>query len=252
MTAEKEGEASFMKLDKNDILLFSGDSITDGNRGKCMDCNHIMGHGYQYIVASQLALENAENMPKFINKGYSGERAENLLEKWQEDVIDNKPTILSILVGANDGRHGYFAGITPDETARRYEATLRAILEKTRTELGNIKIIVCEPFYFPLNKSVSPHKFTPHPDGAEEPFLIPDSSDPEDSVAYREEANSGIRAAAKRVAEEFGCIFVPLYDKIKENAERARIEYFIWDGTHPSIAGHMIIAAEWLKAVEKD
>ncbi|MBQ2965257.1 MAG: hypothetical protein IJE14_11455 [Clostridia bacterium] len=112
-----------MKLDKNDILLFSGDSITDGNRGKCMDCNHIMGHGYQYIVASQLALENAENMPKFINKGYSGERAENLLEKWQEDVIDNKPTILSILVGANDGRHGYFAGITPDETARRYPIT---------------------------------------------------------------------------------------------------------------------------------
>ena len=125
-----------MKLDKNDILLFSGDSITDGNRGKCMDCNHIMGHGYQYIVASQLALENAENMPKFINKGYSGERAENLLEKWQEDVIDNKPTLLSILVGVNDGRHGYFAGITPDETARRYEANLRAILEKYYRENG--------------------------------------------------------------------------------------------------------------------
>ena len=26
------------------------------------------------------------------------------------------------------------------------------------------------------------------------------------------------------------------------------MEYFIWDGTHPSIAGHMIIAEEWLKA----
>ena len=81
-----------MKLSKNDVVLFSGDSITDGNRGRCMDCNHIMGHGYQYIVASQLALENAENMPKFINKGYSGENAEGLLEKWQEDVIENKPT----------------------------------------------------------------------------------------------------------------------------------------------------------------
>ena len=57
-----------MKLNKNDVVLFSGDSITDGNRGRSMDCNHIMGHGYQYIVASQLALENAENMPKFINK----------------------------------------------------------------------------------------------------------------------------------------------------------------------------------------
>lgn len=239
-----------MKLNKNDVVLFSGDSITDGNRGKCMDCNHIMGHGYQYIVASQLALENAENMPKFINKGYSGERSEELLKKWQEDVIDNKPTVLSILVGANDGGHGYFAGITPDETAQRYEANLRAILEKTRNELGSIKIIVCEPFYYPLDKSNYSYKFTPHPDGVEGPFQRPDSSDPEDSVAYREAANARIRVATKSVAEEFNCIFVPLYDKIKENAERSRMEYFIWDGTHPTIAGHMIIAAEWLKAVE--
>lgn len=239
-----------MKLDKNDVVLFSGDSITDGNRGKSMDCNHIMGHGYQYIVASRLALENAENMPKFINKGYSGEVAEGLLEKWQADVIDNKPTVLSILVGVNDGGYGYFDKITPDEAAMRHETNLRAILEKTRTELGNIKIILCEPFYFPLDKSDYSYKNSPHPDGVEGPFKRPDSNDPEDSVAYREAANIRIRAATKKLAEEYDCIFVPLYDKIKENAERSKIEYFIWDGTHPSIAGHMLIAEEWLKAVE--
>ena len=71
-----------MKLTDKDVVLFSGDSITDGNRGKSMDCNHIMGHGYQYIVAGRLALDNAEVMPKFINKGYSGENAIDLLEKW--------------------------------------------------------------------------------------------------------------------------------------------------------------------------
>ena len=106
-----------MKLNKNDVVLFSGDSITDGDRGKSMDCNHIMGHGYQYIVAGRLALDNAENMPKFINKGYSGENAEGLLEKWQADVIDNKPTILSILVGVNDGGYGYFDKIPPEAAA---------------------------------------------------------------------------------------------------------------------------------------
>ena len=61
-----------MKLSKNDVVLFSGDSITDGNRKKNMDCNHIMGHAYQYVVAGRLSLDNAENMPKFINKGNSG------------------------------------------------------------------------------------------------------------------------------------------------------------------------------------
>lgn len=239
-----------MKLNKNDVVLFSGDSITDGNRGKCMDCNHIMGHGYQYIVAGRLALDNAENMPKFINKGYSGENAYDLLRKWQEDVIDNKPTVLSILVGANDAGYGYFHNLTPEGAKDRYETNLRAILEKTRNELGDIKIILCEPFYFPLDKSDYSYKNSPHPDGVEAPFKRPDSNDSEDSVAYREAATVKIRAAAKKLAEEFDCIFVPLYDKIKENAARSRIEYFVWDGTHPSVAGHMIIAEEWLKAVD--
>ncbi|MBQ2972932.1 MAG: SGNH/GDSL hydrolase family protein [Clostridia bacterium] len=239
-----------MKLTDKDVVIFSGDSITDGNRGKSMDCNHIMGHGYQYIVASRLALDNAESMPKFINKGYSGDVAEGLFENWQTDVIDNKPTVLSILVGVNDAGRGWFDGITPDEAAERHEKYLRKILEKTRKELGEIKIIVCEPFYFPLDKSDYSYRYTPHPDGVEALFKRPDSNDPEDSVAYREAANIRIRASTKRLAEEFECIFVPLYDKIKENAERSRIEYFIWDGTHPSIAGHMIIAEEWLKAVE--
>ncbi len=239
-----------MKLTDKDIVLFSGDSITDGNRGKCMDCNHIMGHGYQYIVAGRLALDNAERMPKFINKGYSGENANDLLRKWQKDVLDNKPTVLSILVGVNDGTYGYFKNMTPEETVDRYETNLRKILELTRKELGDIKIIICEPFYFPLDKSDHSYKFTPHPDGVEGPFERPDSNDPEDSVSYRVEVNKRIRTAASKIAEDYGCIFVPLYDKIKENAARSRMEYFIWDGTHPTIAGHMIIAEEWLKAVE--
>lgn len=237
-----------MKLGKNEVILFSGDSITDGNRGKTMDCNHIMGHGYQYVIAGRLALDNAENMPKFINKGYSGENAFDLLAKWKEDVLDNKPTILSILVGVNEGGHGYFTGLTPDEAKERYETNLRAILELTRKELGDIKIFLCEPFYCPLDKSDYSYRYTPHVDGVEGPFNRPDSNDPEDSVTYREQVNGRIRAVAPKIAEDYGCIFVPLYDKIYEQAARSRMEYFVWDGTHPSIAGHMLIAEEWLKA----
>lgn len=239
-----------MKLTDKDIVLFSGDSITDGNRGKSMDCNHIMGHGYQYIIAGRLALDNAENMPKFINKGYSGENAYDLLGKWQADVLDNKPTLLSILVGVNEGGYGYFNGLTPDEAKDRYETNLRAILELTRKELGDIKIVLCEPFYCPLDKSDYSYKNSPHPDGVEGPFKRPDSNDPEDSVIYRMAVNEKIRAVVPKIAEDYGCIFVPLYDKIYEQAARSRIEYFVWDGTHPSIAGHMLIAEEWLKAVE--
>ncbi len=239
-----------MQLNKNDVVLFSGDSITDGNRGRSMDCNHIMGHGYQFIVASELAFENAENMPKFINKGYTGETAYDLLQKWQADVLDNKPTVLSILVGVNEGSYGYFHDMTPEQAHERYETNLRAILELTRKELGDIRIIICEPFYCPLDRSDHSYKFTPHPDGVESPFSRPDSGDPEDSVGYREKVNALIRATAKKIAEDYGCAFVPLYGKFYENEKRARMEYFIWDGTHPTVAGHMIIAKEWLKHTE--
>ena len=53
-----------------------------------------------------------------------------------------------------------------------------------------------------------------------------------------------------KVKKENAPEYEALYDKIKEHAEKSRMEYFIWDGTHPSIAGHMLIAREWLKAVE--
>ena len=34
-------------------ILFQGDSITDGNRGRSADPNHILGHGYAFIIAKK-------------------------------------------------------------------------------------------------------------------------------------------------------------------------------------------------------
>lgn len=238
-----------MKLTDKDVVLFSGDSITDGNRVHKMDLNHIMGHGYQYIVAGRLALENAESMPKFINKGYSGYKIGDLLEKWQEDVIDNKPTVLSILVGVNDGHFGYIEKLTVDETVERYRKNLVKALEITREDLGDIKIIILEPFYFPLSEEIYLNRRIPHPE-CEESMLHYGFETDMAHVAYRIEATEKIRFAAKEIADEYGCVFVPLYNCFKEKAERSNIEYLIWDGTHPSVAGHMLIAEEWLKAVE--
>ena len=35
-------------------FLFQGDSITDGNRSRNLDWNHVLGHGYAYLIASRL------------------------------------------------------------------------------------------------------------------------------------------------------------------------------------------------------
>lgn len=68
---------------------------------------------------------------------------------------------------------------------------------------------------------------------------------------YKSAAIQLTRAAARRVAESSAEVFVPLYDKFSEKIAGSKTEYFMWDGTHPSIAGHMLIAEEWEKAVEK-
>ena len=43
--------------EKNLVFLFQGDSITDGNRGRNADPNHIMGHGYAFAVASRVGAD---------------------------------------------------------------------------------------------------------------------------------------------------------------------------------------------------
>ncbi len=236
-----------IKLDKNDVVLFSGDSITDGNRVQRMDLNHIMGHGYQYIVAGELALEYADKGPKFINKGYSGYTMYQLLDKWYDDVIANKPTVVSILAGTNDGNTGYHEGRTPVQSAEKYYDALCKAIEITRKELPETRIIICEPFYFPLDKSEISYRLTPSPD-CEATFRRPDTDETPDCENQRAEADRLIRAYAKQAAEKYGCTFVPFYDCFIEAMKTADREYFTWDGTHPTIAGHMLMAKQWLNA----
>jgi len=55
-------------------FLFQGDSITDGNRTRDNDWNHVMGHGYAFIIASKLWYEFPAKQFHFFNRGVSGDK----------------------------------------------------------------------------------------------------------------------------------------------------------------------------------
>ena len=204
------------------IILFQGDSITDGGRMKDYehDLNHQMGHGYAYIVNSTLGAKYPEKNLKFINKGISGNRIGDLYARWIEDAMNIRPDILSILVGINDCEQLRYYGKGSD--AVRFEKIYRILIEDTLQSKPDIKLVLMEPFGLPVGER-------------------------KDNFQEMYDMLKGYQQATKRIAEDYGAIFVPLQDKFFELSEKYPPDYWSWDGIHPTVCGHGIIADEWME-----
>ena len=207
------------------VILFQGDSITDGNRLRDneWDLNHQMGHGYAYIVNSTLGVKYPEKNLKFVNKGISGNRVSDLYGRWIEDTLRIKPDILSILVGINDCEQLRYYGKGSDPV--RFEKIYRMLLDDARENNPDIKFVLIEPFGLPVGER---------------------AEKPEEFLSFLR----GYQEATKRVAEDYGAVFVPLQEKFNELSGKYSPDYWSWDGIHPTVCGHQIIAEEWMKRVE--
>ncbi len=131
-------------------FLFQGDSITDGNRTRNNDWNHLMGHGYQYITASKLWYDLPKKGFHFFNRGISGNKVTDLIARWQKDTLDLKPDVLSILIGINDT--SAFINGNNDFSAAQFENGYRTLLQQTKQQLPNVQLVLCEPFILPVGK----------------------------------------------------------------------------------------------------
>src|SRR4051794_13658930 len=138
------------KDDKGLTFLFQGDSITDGNRTRNNDWNHVMGHGYQYIIASKLWYDFPNKGLHFFNRGISGNKVTDLTARWQTDTLDIKPDVLSILIGIYD-TSAFIKGDS-NFSADQYENGYKALLEQTKQQLPNVQFVLCEPFILPVGQ----------------------------------------------------------------------------------------------------
>jgi len=203
-------------------ILFIGDSITDCGRYK--DQPTSLGQGYALMVAGELSYKNPEREFSFINKGISGNKITDLLARWKRDCINVEPDLVSILVGINDVWHEISR--QDGVSAERFEQLYDIILDETRARLPNATIVLCEPFILKADYiSDDFHLFEP-------------------DVAKRQ-------LAVKRLAAKYGCVFVLLQDIFNKACEAAPVSHWLHDGVHPSPAGHVLIAHEWIKAVER-
>jgi lysophospholipase L1-like esterase len=195
----------------NARILFQGDSITDGNRGRTPDPNHILGHGYVFIIAARHGAAFPELNLDFINRGVSGNTVLDLEKRWQEDTLDLKPDVLSILIGVNDSAKG----VPLDQFEQVYDK----LITEARTANPKLKVVLCEPFVKPTG-------------GVNE------------DIRKRQEI-------VARLAHKHGAALVHFQPIFAEAARRAPADYWIWDGVHPTYRGHQLMADEWERVVRE-
>ena len=215
-----------MGIDYNKLILFQGDSITDGGRIKNnnTDLNHQIGHSYAYVISSKLGYKEYDKKYMFMNRGISGNRIADLYCRIQEDIINLRPDIVSILIGVNDA---YFhfnnnSGSSP----KKYEKIYRLIIEEIKENLPNSKLIICEPFILKGNQN-------------------------KENYYEWKELISEYQRIVKKLSKEYNIPLVLLQDKFNEMCSVMEPEYWVWDGVHPTEAGHYLIAEEWLKVFDE-
>ena len=202
-------------------ILFQGDSVTDTGRNK--EDGTSLGMGYPALVASQLGFDYP-NEYEFVNRGINGNRISDLLARLKRDMINEKPDVMSILIGVNDAWWDIV-----DRTGTReglFETIYDLLIQELKAAIPDLRIIIMEPFVFKGKAT-------------EECF-----EEIKAEVALR-------GAAARRIAEKHGLEFIALQEKFHEALQLAPEHYWLRDGVHPTAAGHELIAREWIKQFQQ-
>ena len=187
-------------------VLFIGDSTTDCGRRD--DAPDYLGDGYVRLVAAALPDRHV------INVGINGNRVIDLRDRWNIDVVQQHPDILTVYIGINDTWRRYDSNDPTSEV--EFEATYRACL----ADIGSAsRLILMEPFVAAVR---------------------------EDQQRWHEDLDPK-RAVVAKLAAEFGAGFVPLQSVLDVAIAEHGAAAIAADGVHPTELGHRLIANAWLE-----
>ena len=197
-----------------DTLLFTGDSITDCGRREAATAP--LGTGYVRMLADELAATGDQTI---INTGIGGNRAVDLESRWQFDVLDHRPDVLTIMIGINDTWRRYDANNRT--SAEAFEEHYRDILTRSRAKLAG-QIVLFEPFLVEVTEA---------------------------QRSWRDDLNPKIDVV-RALAAEFDTELIPTDALMTAAADELGAAAVAGDGVHPTDAGHRLLADAWLERVE--
>ncbi|MFJ3306864.1 GDSL-type esterase/lipase family protein [Streptomyces sp. NPDC086549] len=191
-------------------VMFTGDSITDCQR---LESEQRLGFGYPLRVAGEWGLRHPDRAVTWLNSGIAGSKVMDLEARWQADVLDARPDVVSILVGMNDvGWHTY----APDGYVIPEEG-----------------LILIEPFLLPIRGRVE----------------VGDTHFGEEvRKQWRADLDPKIQVV-RELARKYGAHLLAADGLFAELAATTGPEYWAADGVHPTPAGHAALAAAWLRLV---
>ncbi len=196
-------------------ILFQGDSVTDANRNR--EDPQDLGIGYAKMASELLKAQYPDTEFEFFNRGIGGNRAADLLNRWDEDAISLKPDVISILVGINDTWHT----VNKNASHEIFEESYRKLLERIKKETS-AKIIMLE-------------QFTIYHQNSEQ---------------YHPDVDIKIQITRK-LAREFADAYVPVDGLLAKASVGADMEKLTGDGVHPKEAGHRVIAKAYVEAFKE-
>ena len=236
-----DGPAAVLKVRlKSDLTaLFIGDSITDGGWGRSggkglpsskrnkTDQNHALGHSYVMLIAANMMAENKKLKCNWLNRGISGNTIQDLKKRWKMDVIEEEPDILTVLVGINDILNHYKDGKVGEFDLDTWSEDYRQMLNRAKEANPKVEIVLMSPF-------VAEGR-------AVDNDLLPFIKDTVDKCAIR----------VRDLADEFDAKYIDtnglLNSLTYNNSDSKR---WLWDGVHPTPAGHQLIANLWSENVK--
>lgn len=221
-------------------VLYMGDSVTDGGWGRSggssapaeqrnkSDLNHYLGHSYVYMCAAVLSAYKPEKPYEFINRGISGYTLADLERRWTTDVIGLKPDVLSVLIGINDILAYLDSGASKPFDWDGWQHRYKALLDSARSANPKLRIILGAPVMARAGRFATDSAYT---------------------AARR--LVTECRNRVEQLAKDEGAAFVPYCDIIDDAIRRhpsVKPSHWIWDGVHPTPAGHSLMARAWVEA----
>lgn len=203
------------------VIVFVGDSITDSDR---RTDRARLGYGYVDLVARDLRARGDEST--VVNVGVAGNRVAHLQQRWSSDVLDRRPSVLSIYIGVNDTLAAFFEG----------RPTRPAVFEERYTDLldravaaGVERFVLVEPFFVDTE--------------------IPSVRWGEGTTFIHEDL-APKRAVVADLAARYGAALVTLQSRVDALAAERGPTMVAADGVHPTPLGHRLIADAWLAAYD--